>query len=63
MLVAILFLIIVAAAITYGVRRELNSIQWIWLLVGTCLALAVIWALLIFFVIGPNMRRMIQFQP
>jgi hypothetical protein len=59
----VIFLAAIAAAIAFGVWRRFSAIQWIWLLFGTCIFMLVLWAVLIVFVIGPNMRRMMQFTP
>ncbi|CAN5801731.1 hypothetical protein BH23GEM9_BH23GEM9_16600 [soil metagenome] len=58
----LLFIMIFAAAVAFGVWRRFTSIQWIWLLFGTCVAMLVIWFLLVVFVIGPQMQRMIRFS-
>jgi hypothetical protein len=61
MSLVLLFIIIASAAIGYGVWRRFTAIQWIWLLFGTCAVLMLLWLVLVVFVIGPQMRRMIQF--
>ena len=50
--------LVFGAVLAFGRWRRLNSVQWIWLLFGTALALIVIWLLVIVFFIGPEMREM-----
>jgi hypothetical protein len=58
----LIILLVLGAAIAYGVWRRFSAIQWIWLLFATSILMVVIWTVLVFFVIGPNMRRMMEFQ-
>jgi hypothetical protein len=54
----LLFLLLFAAAVAFGVWRRFGAVQWIWLLAGTSFVMLVLWLLLLIFVVGPGMRRM-----
>jgi hypothetical protein len=43
--------------IAIGVWRKFGPIQWIWLLFGGAIALLLLWALALIFIIGPEMVR------
>lgn len=53
----LLLIIIVAAAVAFGMWRRFGPIQWIWLFFGIAIAMLVIWAVMLVFVIGPEMQR------
>jgi hypothetical protein len=59
---AILF-VVFAATVAWGIQRRFNAIQWIWLLFGTSALMLLLWLALMVLVVGPNMRRMMQFTP
>ena len=52
-----LLLLIFGAAIAIGVWRKAGPVQWIWLLFAAAITMLVLWALLVLFVVGPEMRR------
>ena len=51
--------IVLAAAVAFGRWRRFSSIQWIWMLFGTAIAILIIWAIVIVFVVAPEMKRTI----
>jgi hypothetical protein len=54
---ALIFLVVIAALIAFGVWRKFGPIQWIWLMFGAVITLLVIWFLVVAFIIGPEMVR------
>jgi hypothetical protein len=54
---ALIFLVVIACIIAFGVWRRFGPIQWIWLMFGAVVTLLVIWFLAVAFVIGPEMVR------
>jgi hypothetical protein len=61
--VLVIFVVVFAAAVAWGIRRRFNAVQWIWLLFGISALMLLFWLVLMVFVVGPNMRRMMQFTP
>jgi hypothetical protein len=51
-------LLVVGLAVGYGIWRKFTAIQWIWLMTGLALAMLVLWAIMLVFVVGPGMQRM-----
>jgi hypothetical protein len=54
----LILILLLGLAVAFGVWRRFGAVQWIWLVAGSALLLALAWALYIVFVIGPEMRRM-----
>jgi hypothetical protein len=54
----LLLILLLAAAVGFGVWRGFGPVQWIWLMAGAALLLMLLWALMLVFVVGPEMRRM-----
>ncbi|HSJ09682.1 MAG TPA: hypothetical protein VK928_07190 [Longimicrobiales bacterium] len=55
----IIAILVLASAVAFGRWRRFSSIQWIWTLFGTAIAILIIWAIVIVFVVGPEMKRTI----
>ena len=51
-----LMLIVIGAAVAIGRWRKFTSVHWIWTIAGLAIALVVLWALVLMFFIGPEMR-------
>lgn len=49
--------VVIAALVLIGRWRRFTSVQWIWAVFGICIVMVVLWAILIIFVIGPEMQR------
>jgi hypothetical protein len=55
-------LVVLAAAIAFGIWRRFTAIQWIWLGFGLAIGMVILWLLLVVLVVGPEMRRMAPFR-
>lgn len=55
----IVALLVLGSAVAFARWRKFNSIQWIWLLFGSAFVILIVWALMVVFVVGPEMKRTI----